>query len=173
LERSDVEVRTAITILVAAAALSGCVTPSPEDPAREENWPKVASTVPIAVLAGPAAAGPRSIAVSIVDLQIDLADFTHSLNERIEEALTTQGVTIQPEAQRWVELEVVYANLLRDSPDLFCVIDFTVRTRDGYVFGHQARERGWSVERACDAALSRAALVTLRDSNVRRYLEGP
>jgi hypothetical protein len=143
----------------------------PEEFDLDEPWPRLTAGEPIAVRAGPAPAGWRSIELPALVFKLDLQVYTHSLVRRVEQALVSQNVATRSDSQRWMELDVVYATILRGGGDGYdCVVDFTVRTGDGYVFGHQARERSVFIEKACNAALSRAAYVALNDPNVRAYL---
>ncbi len=167
------KIRAILASLAVLAGFAGCSTlhHKPEEFDLEESWPRVTASGPIAVSAGPAPAGWRSVELPVQVFKLDLQDYTRSLVQRVEEALASQNVAIQSGAQSWIELEVVYvAILLGEHAFHYCVIDFTVRTGNGYVFGHQARERSWQTDKACDAALSRAAYVSLNDSSVRSYL---
>jgi hypothetical protein len=171
-----VKIRAILASLAVLAASVGCALTldhKPEEFDLEESWPRVTASGPIAVRAGPAPAGRRSVELPALVFKLDLQDYTRSLVQRVEEALASQSVAIQSGAQRWIELEVVYANILHDGDRFHCVIDFTVRTGNGYVFGHQVRERNSWVDRACNAALSRAAYVSLNDWSVRTYLAAP
>ena len=165
--------RAILASLAIAVASVCCVLSVEHQPGEfdlEETWPRIAASEPIAVRAGPAPAGWRSVEFPAQVFKLDLQDYTRSLVRRVEEALASQNVTLQSRARRWMEFEVVYASILRSEGGFHCVIDFTVRTGNGYVFGHQAREGSPVIDKACDAALSRAAYVSLSDSNVRTYL---
>ncbi len=170
------KIRAILASLAVLAASVGCASTldhKPEEFDLEESWPRVTASAPIAVRAGPAPAGWRSVRLPALVFRLDLQDYTRSLVRRVEEALASQNVAIQSGAQSWMELEVVYATILRGENKFHCVIDFTVRTGNGYVFGHQARERSWRADKACDAALSRAAYAALNDSSVLTYLAVP
>ena len=90
---------------------------------------------------------------------------------RVRAALEKQGVAVESGAPTAVEIEVVYANIL---PQMryHCVVDFTVRAGNGYVRGHQARDKSGNPKKACNAALSRAAFELLADELLQRYLAG-
>ena len=169
------KIRAILASLAVLAGFAGCSTlhHKPEEFDLEESWPRVTASGPIAVRAGPAPAGWRSVELPVQVFKLDLQDYTRSLVQRVEEALASQNIAIQSGAQSWIEFEVVYAAILRGENAFHCVIDFTVRTGNGYVFGHQAREESPMIGKACDAALSRAAYVSLNDSNVRTYLAPP
>ena len=82
-----------------------------------------------------------------------------------------RGVAVEPEAPTAIEIEVVYANILPQMQN-HCVVDFTVRAGNGYVRGHQARDKSGNPQKACNAALSRAVFELLADEQVQRYLAG-
>jgi hypothetical protein len=104
-------------------------------------------------------------------MTVDLQEHTEALVERVRAALADQGVTVAPEAPITMELEVVYVNILPQMR-FHCLVDFTVRAGNGYVRGHQARDKSGNAEKACNAALSRAAFELLADEQVQRYLAG-
>ena len=104
-------------------------------------------------------------------MTVDLQEYSGALAHRVREALSSQGAALAPEAPTVVAVEVVYVNILPQMRN-HCVVDFTVRAGNGYVRGHQARDKSGNPKKACDAALSRAALELLADEQLQSYLAG-
>ena len=152
---------------------SGCGTMvhTPKDFGLDEPWPTVKSVGPVEVRAGNAAAGRFEIKLPGRSMTVDLQEYTEALVHRVRAALTEQGIAVEAGAPTAVEIEVVYANILPQMR-FHCVVDFTVRAGDGYVRGHQARAKSGSPQKACNAALSEAALEVLADQLLQRYLAG-
>lgn len=152
---------------------TGCATiqHTPKDYDLGEPWPGVTASGPVSVRTGNAPAGRFTIDLPGQSMTIDLQEYTEALAQRVRKALSEQGVATEPEAARVIEVEVVYANILPQMR-FHCVVDFTVRTGDGYVRGRQARDKSGNPQKACNAALSRAAFELLGDERVRRYLAG-
>ena len=139
-----------------------------------DPWPRVAASAPVQMRVGASPSGWQAIDLPAQVFRLDLREYNQSLVGQIEAVLADQDVKLDPQAERWLEIDVVHASILRGGENRFhCVIDFTVRTGDGYVFGHQTRGRSLFPERACNAALSMSAYVTLTDPRVRSHLEQP
>jgi hypothetical protein len=151
----------------------GCVTinHTPKDYELNEPWPTVRSSGPVAVRSGNAPEGRFTIKLAGQSMTVDLQEYTDALVQRVQEALSEQGVAVEPNAATAIEIEVVYANILPQMRAQ-CVVDFTVRAGSGYVRGHQARHHSGNPQKACNAALSRAAFVLLADEQLQRYLAG-
>jgi len=160
--------------LVFLAVGLGCtthLTPKPFE--LEDAWPRIATAGDVAVRAGAAPSGRHVLKVSGSSFTVDYAEFTASLVARTRQALNEQGAELSEAAQRSIEVEVVYVSILPGAGRFHCVIDFTLRTGDGYVRGLQARANSWRTDNACNAALSESALVALRDGHVASYLARP
>ena len=126
---------------------------------------------PVSVRSGNAVAGSFTIDLTGQKMTVDLQEYTEALVSRVRAALADQGVAVEPDAPTAVEIEVVYANIL-PTMRYHCVVDFTVRAGNGYVQGHQARDKSGNPQKACNAALSRAAFEMLADEQLQRYLAG-
>jgi hypothetical protein len=166
--------RTAWTLafLPALILVGGCSTTyQPKDFDLDEPWPPLTSTGPVAVRVVEAPLQEQSLALPGETLKFELRDYTRALADRIEEALETQGIAVEPGAGKVIEVEVVYADILTHGRS-HCIVDVTLRTADGYVRGHQARAKSGFVKKACNAALSKAALACLSDPQLRAYLSG-
>lgn len=152
---------------------AGCTTiaHTPKDYKLDEPWPTVKTSGPVAVRGGNAAPGRFTIDLPGRKMTIDLQEYTAALVHRVQTALADQGIAVEPEAPTAVEIEVVYVNILPQMR-FHCVVDFTARAANGYVRGHQARDKSGNPEKACNAALSRAALELLADDQLRSYLAG-
>lgn len=158
--------------VLVAVALGACTTThlAPKDFELEEPWPRLTANGSVAVTAGQARAGLFTIELPAQKLSLDLTELADSLAERVRRALRAQGISIRPDGSKTLELEVVYTNVLPGSGRFHCVVDFTVRAGSGYVRGHQAREASYDPKKACNAALSRAALELLADPRIQDYL---
>jgi hypothetical protein len=152
---------------------AGCatITHTPKDYEFDEPWPTVRSSGPVAVRSGNAREGRFTIDLAGRSMTVDLQEYTEALVQRVQEALSEQGVAVEPDAATAIEIEVVYANILPQMRNN-CVVDFTVRAGNGYVRGHQARQKSGNPQKACNAALSRAAFELLADEQLQRYLAG-
>ena len=152
---------------------AGCMTinHTPEEFELDEPWPIVRSSGPVAVRGGNAPEGRFTIDLPGPQMTVDLQEYTEALVQRVREALSGQGTAIESDAATIIEIEVVYANILLQMR-ANCVVDFTVRAGNGYVRGHQARAGSRKLQKACDAALSRAAFELLADEQIQRYLAG-
>jgi hypothetical protein len=150
----------------------GTIVHTPKDYELDDSWPTVKTSGPVAVSSGNAAAGRFTIDLPGRSMTVDLREYTEALVQRVRAALANQGVAVEPGAPTVVEIEVVYANIL---PQMryHCVVDFTVRAGNGYVRGHQARDKSGNPKKACNAALSRAAVELLADELLQQYLAGP
>lgn len=158
-------------LLVFPLVLSACtIHHRPKDFELDEPWPALAVSGPVDVRAGDALPGMRSIALAGQTFTLDLSEYTDALVERVAEALAAQGTPPRDGAGKSVELEVVYANILPGAGPSHCVVDFTLRTANGYVRGLQARAVSYDPQKACNAALSKAALACLRDDGLQAYL---
>ena len=160
---------SALTLLISTGC--GTIVHTPKNFGLEEPWPATNARGPVDVRSGDAAAGRFEITLPGRSMTVDLQEYTEALVSRVRAALTEQGVAIQAEAPIAVEIEVVYANILPQMR-FHCVVDFTVRAGNGYVRGHQARAKSGQPKKACDAALSQAALEMLGDESLQRYLAG-
>jgi len=76
-----------------------------------------------------------------------------------------------PEASITLEVSVVYVNVLPQRT-YYCVVDVTVRAGNGYVRGHQSRDKSGNPQKACNAAHSREAFRLLSDPLLQSYLAG-
>ena len=150
----------------------GTIVHTPKDHEFDEPWPTVKTSRPVAVRSGNAVAGRFTIDLPGRSMTVDLREYTEALVQRVRAALANQGVAVEPGAPTAIEIEVVYANIL---PQMryHCVVDFTVRAGNGYVRGHQARDKSGNPKKACNAALSRAAFELLADELLQQYLAGP
>ena len=150
----------------------GTIVHTPKDYELDDPWPTVKTIRPVAVRGGNAAAGRFTIDLPGRSMTVDLREYTEALVHRVRAALADQGVAVEPEAPTAIEIEVVYTNSL---PQMryHCVVDFTVRAGNGYVRGHQARDKSGNPKKACNAALSRAAFELLADELLQQYLAGP
>ena len=150
----------------------GTIAHTPKDYELDDSWPTVRTNGPVAVRSGNAAAGRFTIELPGRSMTVDLQEYTEALVHRVRAALAEQGVAVEPGAPTAIEIEVVYTNIL---PQMryHCVVDFTVRAGNGYVRGHQARDKSVNPQKACNAALSRAAFELLADELLQQYLAGP
>jgi hypothetical protein len=151
--------------------LFGCTLHhTPKSFELDEPWPSLTASEPVAVRLGDAPSGKRTIKLAGQSMTLDLREYTRALVERVEAALTAQGVAVASGATKNIELEVTHANILPGAGNNHCVVDFTVRTSGGYVKGLQARAESMDPQKACNAALSRAALTCVSDAQFRAYL---
>jgi len=152
---------------------AGCVTiaHTPKDYGLDEAWPTGKTSGAADVRSGNAAAGRFTIDLPGQAMTLDLQEYTEAIVNRVRAALAAQGVAVEPDAPTAVEIEVVYANIL-PTMQYHCVVDFTVRAGNGYVRGHQARDTSGNPQKACNAALSRAAFELLADDQLQLYLAG-
>jgi len=166
-------IRHCLLILLLLLFSAGCatITHTPKDYELDESWPTVKTSGPVAVRSGNAPAGRFTIDLAGQSMSVDLQEYTEALVHRVQAALSGQGVVVEPEAPTAIEIEVVYANILPQMRN-HCVVDFTVRAGNGYVRGHQARDQSGNPQKACNAALSRAAFELLADEQLQRYLAG-
>ena len=160
-----------IALLVLFSVGCATINHTPKDYDLAESWPTVRTSGPVAVRGGNAPAGRFTIDLAGQSMTVDLQEYTEALVQRVQEALSGQGGAVEPDAATAIEIEVVYANIL---PQMryHCVVDFTVRAGNGYVRGHQARDKSGNPQKACNAALSRAAFELLADEQLQRYLAG-
>ncbi len=160
-----------VVLILLFNAGCGTIVHTPKDYKLDESWPTVKTSGPVAVRSGNAVAGRFTIDLPGRSMTVDLREYTEALVHRVRAALAKQGVAVEPGAPTAVEIEVVYANIL---PQMryHCVVDFTVRAGNGYVRGHQARDKSGNPKKACNAALSRAAFELLADEQLQRYLAG-
>ncbi len=98
-------------------------------------------------------------------------EFTAALVERLSRTLRERGVTLDPDASRAIEIQVVRVALQPDYA-IFCVIDFNRWLGDGRVRGLQSRARSVSFRTACAAAVSQAVVDTLSDPETLAYVNG-
>jgi hypothetical protein len=150
----------------------GTIVHTPKDYELDDSWPTVKTSGPVAVSSGNAVAGRFTIDLPGRSMTVDLQEYTEALMHRVRSALAEQGIAVESGAPTAIEIEVVYANIL---PQMryHCVVDFTVRAGNGYVRGHQARDKSGNPKKACNAALSRAAFELLADELLQQYLAGP
>ncbi len=160
------------TLLVLAFG-AGCttITHTPKDYKIKDTWPTVRASGPVEVRSGNARSGRFEIELAGQSMSIDLQEYTEALAQRVRAALADQGVAVETGPRTAFELEVVYANILPQIRN-HCVVDFTVRADNGYVRGHQARAKSGDAKKACNAALSEAALEMLADEILQRYMAG-
>ena len=162
-----------IPMVLLANFSAGCATVAhtPKDYELDEVWPIVKTSGPLTVRSGNAPTERFTIKLAGQSMTVDLQEYSEALAHRVREALSSQGAALTPEAPTVVEVEVVYVNILPQMRN-HCVVDFTVRAGNGYVRGHQARDKSGNPKKACDAALSRAALELLADEQLQSYLAG-
>ena len=146
---------------------------TPKDFELEAAWPAVDVQGGVSVQSGTAEAGKFTIDLAGANMTVDRQEYTDALVARVVAVLAQQGATLEGDVQKSLELLVVYVNILPGAGRFHCVIDFTVRAGDGYVRGHQARANSMSIDRACNAALSEAALACLSDPQLQEYLASP
>jgi hypothetical protein len=149
----------------------GTIVHTPKDFELDQPWPTVKAKRPVEVRNGNAVAGRFEIALPGRSMTVDLQEYTESLADRVRAELTRQGVSIETGAPTTVEIEVVYVNILPQMR-FHCVVDFTLRAGNGYVRGHQARAKSGNPQKACNAALSEAAVKLLADGLLQDYLAG-
>lgn len=162
-----------IPMLLLALLSAGCSTiaHTPKDYELEEAWPTVPTSAPVTVRSTSTPTERFTIKLAGQSMSVDLQEYSDALVQRVRDALSSQGATLAPDAPAVIEVEVVYVNILPQMRN-HCVVDFTVRTGSGYVRGHQARHESSNPQKACDAALSRAAFELLADKKIQSYLAG-
>jgi hypothetical protein len=151
----------------------GCSTTLDHTPSAfdlEDPPPRFASAGPVSIQSAIARPQRFEIVLPVQSMTVSMQEYTDALVERIIRLLEDQGAAVVADSEPSAEVEVVYVNILPGAGSFQCVVDFTVRTGDGYVRGHQARHQSWSAEKACNAALSRAAYVFLSDVELMRRL---
>lgn len=132
--------------------------------------PRIDATGSVAVRAAHAGAGERALPGPGVDVVVDDAEFAAELASRLSKQLQQNGVRIEADAERTIEIQVVRVSL-HPEPTFTCVIDFNRRLGDAAVRGFQSRATNWNFERSCAAAVSQAVVDLLNDPSTLAYLE--
>lgn len=161
-----------IPLCLALLPACGTVRMKPADfPVADAQIPALARDLQIAVRPRFSRTPLRELRITGTNPIVSDDEFTASLVERLSRTLRERGVTLDPDAPRSIEIQVVKVALQQDL-SLFCVIDFNRWLGDGRVRGLQSRARSVSFRTACAAAVSQAAVETLRDPETLAYVNG-
>lgn len=143
----------------------------PEFPVADARVPALARDIRIAIRPRFSRTPPRELRLTGANPIVSDDEFTAALVERLSRTLRERGVTLDPDAPRSIDLQVVRIALQPDRT-FFCVIDFNRWLGDGRVRGLQSRAKSVSSRKACAVALSEAVVDTLSDPETLAYVNG-
>ncbi len=98
-------------------------------------------------------------------------EFTRVLVDRMISTLQHNNVSIVPDSDRTIEIQVVKVSI-EPSSTIYCVLDFNRKLDKQEFYGFQSRAKHWNFKTACEQAINNAVNDLLLDQNTIRYLKG-
>jgi hypothetical protein len=159
------------------ALLAGCTVPYvPSVIAVDETKTgSVALHEPVRLVNAQAASDPLAFGGQAgTTFTADLHAWTETAVVEMRQALAKHGMPETGDATKELRLSVTRVNAIFGFAVIRAIITLRVETGDG-----QTREvegnagSGWTLYRACDAAVARAVAAALADATIAEYLERP
>jgi len=168
-----------ISLSLGAIILSGCSTTYVPD-AGAAN-PKAVSDLPAGtrialinaqpsierVLIGNAGAGRKVYG--------DLHSWTGQVILALKRTLEKKGAAVNDNASKSLKVAVTKAELTEAGGgwSFRCTVNFTIETSDGQVATLVADDTSWKYLNACDGAMPKVVLATLKDDRIQKFLTVP
>ncbi len=168
-----------ILLLVTVLGLAGCSTQYV--PSARAPDPKLIPDIPPGKRIVLVNAQPSTESVLIGDAGMgrtvrgDLHTWTDQAIVALKAALKAKGLEVNDRSDKSLKIALTKATLAEAGAGwtFRCTIDFTVEMGDGQVLQLTADDPSWKFLNACDGAITKVALVTLKDERVVKFLAQP
>ena len=107
----------------------------------------------------------------VTTVTVNYRQYTEFAIKLLKGELEKKGVAVLGNAAKEIRLAIVDLKLLIVPGTTRCLVNFTVKTGDGYVRGKEVIGANWYFKTAIDMALANVAIGILNDEKFLDYLE--
>lgn len=136
----------------------------------ELSVPTLHDIQPVAIRAKLNNKPERELPLAGPDVVVIDDQFAEVIVERLINTLKKQGVEIDPNAKKSIEIEIPHVSFLTTAR-IYCVIDYNRKLGNGEFYGFQSRYNEIS-EMGCNKAIDNAVIQILNDPETISYLTG-
>ncbi len=142
-------------------------------PLKPEMIPELSGSGAVTVLNG--YTGPKVLLIGAQGAHSwkgDMQKWTGTAVGLLKSELQKRGFDITQGAPKELKLVVTRANLYWGFAAIRCILFLEVETSDGYTNEYEGNNAsGWTLDRACDGAVTRAIAAMLKDEKILAYLK--
>ena len=107
----------------------------------------------------------------VTTVTVNYRQYTELAIKLLKGELEKKGVAVLGNAAKEIRLAIVDLKVLTVPGTMRCLVNFTVKTGDGYVRGKEVIGANWNYETAIDMAVANVAIGILNDEKFLDYLE--